>query len=127
MLRDRLGAWQPDVVPLSKDGSPLPSLTVPQPRAPFASSVRRDSLFRTSGQLTALVPLCIVSVIYISSLQKRQGRREAALVRERDRAPILEKQLLLLQSRTVPLYLVPDAARALAGQFRMSRSSLQQN
>src|SRR5215469_9405616 len=72
MLRDRLRTYQPDIVPLSQDASPLPSLSV----APFASSVRRDSLFRRYGQLTALVLLCIVSVIYISSLQKKQGSLE---------------------------------------------------
>jgi len=115
MLRDRLRTYQPDVVPLSQDISPLPSLSVPQSRAPFAPSVRRDSWFRTYGQWTALVLLGIVSLTYISSLQKRQGRLEAALLQERDRAAILEKQSLLLQSRTVPLYLVPDAARSPGG------------
>lgn len=115
LLRDRFRTWQPDVVPLRQDLRPSPSLSVPQPREPFASPPPRDSLFRTYGQLTALVLLCVVSVTYICFLQKRQGRLEAALVQERDRAAMLEKQSLLLESRTVPLYLVPDATRALGG------------
>ena len=36
-------------------------------------------------------------------------------MQERDRAAIVEKQSLLLQSRTLPLYLVPDTARAIGG------------
>ena len=115
LLRDRLQSSQPDVVPPSQDVSPLPSMGVPQAGAHLAPSVHRHSFFRTYGQLTALVLLCIVSVTYVSSFQKRQGRLEAALAQERDRAAILEKQSLLLQSRTLPLYLVPDAARAPGG------------
>ncbi len=115
LLRDRLQTSQPDVVPPLQNVSPVPSIDVPQAGTHFASSVHRHSYFRTYGQLTALVLLCIVSVTYISSLQKRQGRLEAALVQERERSAILEKQPLLLQSRTLPLYLVPDAARAPGG------------
>jgi hypothetical protein len=115
LLRDRLRTSQPGVVTLSQDVSPLPSMVVQQAGSPFAPSVHRHSFFRTYGQVTVLVLLFIVSVTYISSLQKRQGRLEAALVQEGSRAAILEKQSLLLQSRTLPLYLVPDAARALGG------------
>jgi len=115
LLRDRLRSSKPDVVPLSQDVNSLSRMGVPQAGACFAPGVQRHSFFRTYGQLTALVLLSIVNVIYLSSLQRREGRLEAALVQERDGAAILEKRLLLLQSRTPPLYLVPDAARAHGG------------
>lgn len=80
----------------------------------YAQSVPRHSFLKTYGQLAALVLICIASITYISSLQNKQGRLEASLVQERDRAATLEKQSLLLQSRTPPLYLVANRDRALA-------------
>jgi hypothetical protein len=111
LLRDRFQTLQPDAVPLTQDVSKSSRMGVPQ--AGPLSSLHRPSFFRAYGQLTALVLLCIVSVTYMSSLRKRQGRLEAALAHEQDRAAILEKRSLLFQSRTLPLYLVPDATRAL--------------
>lgn len=114
LLRDRFGSSLADM-PLNKSVSPLPGMDVPQSGAILAQGIHRYSFLRTYGQLTALVLLCTMSGIYISSLQKKQGRLEATLAQERDRVATLDKQSQLLQSRTSPLYLVPDATRAPGG------------
>lgn len=117
LLRERLGPTKTDVVsPRQEHDAPRTDVLIAG--GPFTASVSRHSFLRAYGQLAALLLICIASVTYISSLQQKQGHLEASLRQEQDRAAALEKESLLLQSRTPPFYLAPVATRAVGEAVR---------
>lgn len=117
LLRDRFQSTPEHGVSRRPELNALPSTDFATAGGALPQSVPHYSFLRTYGQLAALALICIVSAIYIFSLQKNQGRLEASLVQERDRSVALENQSELLQSRTPPLYLVSDSARSAGGQI----------
>ncbi len=67
--------------------------------------------FKTYGQLAAFVVLGIGSLLYISTLQKKEAGLESRLAQEREHSASLVKEAPILKSSLIPLTLVADRSR----------------
>ncbi len=67
--------------------------------------------FKTYGQLAAFVVLGIGSLLYISTLQKKEAGLESQLAQEREHSASLVKEAPILKSSLIPLTLVADRSR----------------
>ena len=67
--------------------------------------------FKTYGQPAAFVVLVFGSLLYISTLQRKEARLESQLAQEREHSASLVKETPTLESSLIPLTLVADRSR----------------
>ena len=77
----------------------------------YRATIPWSSHFKAYGQLAALVVLGIVSLLYISALQKQKVGLQSQLAQEREHSASLVKEAPILQSSLITLTLVSDRSR----------------
>ena len=68
--------------------------------------------FRTYGQFVALIILCMLGLIYVSDIRKKQAQLEGEVMQERERSASLAREASLLQPPMIALTLVADRSRS---------------
>jgi hypothetical protein len=110
LLRNHFAEQHPSAGTTS-DTRPSPSTNVVRESSDYRAPIPWSSLFKTYGQLAALVVLSIGSLLYISALQKKEAGLVSQLAQEREHSASLVKEAPILESSLIPLTLVRDRSR----------------
>jgi len=111
LLRHRFETKQSDAVMPPPDILPVTGWDVSQYRVGIGPFAGWGHHFRTYGQITVLILLCILSLTYISGIRKRQAQLEVELMKERELSASVARQASLLQPPIIALTLVSDRSR----------------